>query len=108
MGTIRTPALCALNFDADKGDSVEWKNATTNCIVSQNGTDPFPFSSSNPDEGVSNNINPSPPTPVPTVIVIADGTSAGKAYNYQISCCSQQNPVHTVTVTDTLSRSKRH
>jgi hypothetical protein len=103
--SVRTPVLCALNFDAEKGDTVEWKNPAVDCIVSQAGTDTFPFISDPPSNGNSININPAPPTPKPSVIVDVDASTT--PYTYEISCCLQGNPVHTVTVTDSLSRHKK-
>ena len=106
MSSTRTPALCAKNFAADKGDTVVWTNPDVNCTVSKDGTNPFPFISNPPSAGSSININPAPPTPAPTVTVNVDGTASGTVYYYQISCCDSANPIHTVTVGDGFERRK--
>ncbi len=90
--------LCANNFNAGEGDEVQWLNPTPNCIVSQSGTDTFPFASIPPSIGNSINISPSPPIPVPKVLVVVP--SSATPYNYVISCCNDDQAVHTVTVGD--------
>jgi hypothetical protein len=104
--SVRTPTLCASNFNAEKGDTVEWQEPEVNCIVSQNGSNAFPFISDPPSDDNSININPEPPTPKPSVIVDVDPSAT--PYSYEISCCqSADNPVHTVTVTDSRAAKRR-
>jgi len=103
---VRTPALCEPDFSAEKGDTVEWQNPVVNCIVSQDGTNPFPFISDPPNDDNSINISPAPPKPAPKIIVDVDPSTT--PYNYQITCCEiATNPVHTVTVTDTRAAKRR-
>jgi hypothetical protein len=90
---VQPPKLCGDITGAQQGDSVQWPNPGSNCTVSQSGTNPFPFCSIPPSSNNSININPSVP-PVPQVIIcVGPGT-----YQFVISCCSNDNAVHTVTV----------
>jgi len=96
--SVRQPQLCAADFPAKQGDEVQWQNPTLDCIVSQDGNNTFPFASIPPGNPANSiNINPSIP-PAPQVMVVVPPSTT--PYSYQISCCPQQNPVHTVTVSD--------
>lgn len=96
----RTPLLCVDNFNANEGDQVQWQNPVTNCTISQDGTNPFPFSSIPPcDPPNCINISPPPPIPVPKILVTAPASAT--PYTYVVSCCEDEQGVRSVTVVDT-------
>lgn len=95
----QNPLLCAETFNANQGDQVQWQNPVTDCTISQDGTNPFPFASIPPsDPPNSINISPAPPFPVPKIMVTAPASAT--PYTYVISCCDEDSGVHSVTVGD--------
>jgi hypothetical protein len=87
---MQTPKVCD-NITGTEGEQVQWTNPSTNCIVSKDGTNTFPFTPASPI-----NISPPPPQPAPNVfIAVPKGT-----YTFQISCCLQNSVIKTVNVGD--------
>ncbi|MGA8763348.1 MAG: hypothetical protein WB562_10830 [Candidatus Sulfotelmatobacter sp.] len=79
----RTPNICA-NFSASQNDTVQWQGAASGCQISQDGTKPWPFNLSSPITLPTNSI---------IKVVVGSGT-----YYFNVSCCTQEQAVHTVTV----------
>ncbi len=99
--TTRKPDLCS-DFDADAGDYVEFQNIPStcnyqshNCEISA-GTTTWPFTAGPP-------IYLPPPSTITLKSDLQDGD-----YNYNVSCCTQDNAPHTVTVGDSMHRTHRH
>jgi|HubBroStandDraft_6_1064221.scaffolds.fasta_scaffold00022_30 hypothetical protein len=90
MPSTHNVDLCD-NWDAEKGDSVNWQSipstctSSSTCTISQDGSNDWPFNESSPI---------SIPSPSNTN-TLKNNLVTGKIYYYNVSCCS----VHTVTIT---------
>jgi hypothetical protein len=85
--TVWTPDICADFGPVHYGDTVQWQNAPSGCIIDQSGPI-WPF-------------KPGPPLtfplPVATVVTINVKPPATQTYPFSVSCC-QNEAIKYVTV----------